>query len=194
MKGIVFVEFLEMVEDDLGLDVADRMIEGADIQNKGAFTSVGTYDHTDLISLVVSLSQVTELPISALIKTFGSYLFGRLGSLYPQFFEGVDSAIDFLPSVESFIHVEVQKLYPDAELPMFDCDAINGDVFQMTYRSKRPFADLAEGMIEACIEHFKDPLQLHREDLGQQNGTEARFILTPVEAQTSPQKQEACPS
>lgn len=192
MKGIVFTELIEMVEKDLGIEIADRMISGAHTKNDGAYTAVGTYDHDELIQLVISLSGETGIPVPELVQVFGRHLFGRFNALYPQFFRGVESAIDFLPMVETYIHVEVRKLYPDAELPSFECEQHEG-VLEMTYRSKRPFADLAEGLILACVEHFQDEIEVSRADLGDQNGTEARFTLAPTSVTTSPGAPVACP-
>ncbi|MGB7328697.1 MAG: heme NO-binding domain-containing protein [Rubripirellula sp.] len=178
MKGIVFTELIEMVENDLGIEIADRMIAGGKTQNGGAYTAVGTYDHAELIHLVVALSQETSIPVSELVRTFGKHLFVRFFALYPQFFSGIESATQFLPLVETYIHVEVRKLYPDAELPSFECQQ-SGDVLAMTYRSKRPFADLAEGLVLACVDHFADAIEVARKDIGEKNGTEATFTLTP---------------
>ena len=47
----------------------------------------------------------------------------------------------------------------------------------MEYSSKRPFADLAEGLINACIEHFGEPVDVQRENLSA-DGTAALFTLT----------------
>lgn len=179
MKGIVFTELIEMVEQDLGIEIADRMIASANTETAGAYTTVGTYDHAELLRLVVSLSEETKISVPDLVQAFGKHLFGRFHELYPQFFAGSNSAIDFLPLVESYIHVEVRKLYPDAELPSFDC-ASDGGSLSMTYRSKRPFADLAEGLILACVEHFNDSIAVARVDLGEKDGTEAVFELTPL--------------
>jgi hypothetical protein len=131
-----------------------------------------------LIQLVLSLSETTEVPVRDLVQTFGRHLFGRFQALYPQFFAGVESAIDFLPMVETYIHVEVRKLYPDAELPSFDCRECDG-ALEMTYHSTRPFADLAEGLICACVEHFQDAIEVRRTDLDAKDGTSARFLLVP---------------
>lgn len=193
MKGIVFTELIEMVEEDLGLEIADRMIAGAQTKEDGAYTAVGTYDHGELIKLVVSLSKETGIPVAELVQTFGRHLFTQFSKLYPQFFQGIDSALRFLPLVESYIHVEVRKLYPDAELPSFDC--VEGDgTLEMTYRSKRPFADLAEGLVRAAVDYFDDDLDVAREDLGEQNGTEARFALCPRSAANAPEETAACPT
>lgn len=179
MKGIVFTELIEMVENDLGVEIADRMIVGANLENDGAYTAVGTYDHGQLIQLVLSLSAETKVPVPDLVRSFGVHLLGRFHALYPQFFAASKSTFDFLPLVESYIHVEVRKLYPDAELPSFDC-LMDGQTLVMTYRSKRPFADLAEGLIQATAEHYGDEVEIARENLGAKDGTEAEFRITPI--------------
>ncbi|MBT8311465.1 MAG: hypothetical protein HKP23_01335, partial [Flavobacteriaceae bacterium] len=39
MKGIVFTEFLEMVEDKFGLEVVDTIIEKAELPSEGVYTA-----------------------------------------------------------------------------------------------------------------------------------------------------------
>ncbi|MEZ6135176.1 MAG: heme NO-binding domain-containing protein [Pirellulaceae bacterium] len=176
MKGIVFTELIEMVEKDLGFEIADRMISNSNTPNAGAYTTVGTYDHRELIELVVSLSGESGIPVAELVRIFGKHLFQTFVRLYPGFFERVETALDFLPSIETYIHVEVRKLYPDAELPTFQSERTESGL-TLTYQSKRPFADLAEGLILAAIDHFGDTLSLRRIDLDKQDGTAARFEL-----------------
>ena len=45
MKGIVFTEFLEMVEDKFSADMVDDIIDDCDLASGGAYTAVGTYPH-----------------------------------------------------------------------------------------------------------------------------------------------------
>jgi hypothetical protein len=47
----------------------------------------------------------------------------------------------------------------------------------MLYRSTRPFADLAEGLIMGCIEHLGECIDVQREDLFSWPGTCVRFLL-----------------
>jgi hypothetical protein len=49
MKGMVFTEFLEMVEAKFSADMVDDIISDSDLPNGGAYTSVGTYDHSELV-------------------------------------------------------------------------------------------------------------------------------------------------
>src|SRR5262245_41617413 len=105
MKGIVFTEFLEMVEEKFSPDVVDRIVDGADLASGGVYTSVGTYDHKEMIRLVTCLSEETGIPSPALMKVFGEHLFGRFSTLYPAYFSGMDSSFSFLAKVEDYIHV-----------------------------------------------------------------------------------------
>lgn len=178
MKGIVFTEFLEMVEDRFGLQTLDRIIDQAHLANDGAYTSVGTYDHQELVQLVVALSGATQVAVPDLIKVFGQHLFGRFTLAYPKLFEGVDSTFVFLRSIEHYIHVEVRKLYPDAELPSFSYESQGPDRLVMLYQSRRPFADLAEGLILGCIDHYGEAIDLQREDLECGQTNRSRFTLT----------------
>lgn len=176
MKGIVFTEFIEMVEQAFSPETADRILDECDLPSGGAYTTVGTYDHQEMVAMVVKLSELTGVPVPTLIKSFGNYLFGRFHALYPGFFAGVGSAIDFLAHIEDIIHAEVRKLYPDAELPRFEVSRPDGDTLVLTYHSDRHLGDLAEGLIETCIAHFAQPLNLVREDLAEP-GQPIRFTL-----------------
>lgn len=160
MKGIVFTEFMDMVESTFSLDVVDQIIDRAHLASGGAYTSVGAYDHEELIALVSELSQMTHIPVPELVRTFGKYLFKRFTVIYPHFFKGVSEPFDFLTKIESYIHVEVLKLYPDAELPHLACEIKSENELEMLYTSLRPFYDFAFGLIEGCFEHFKTPVTI----------------------------------
>lgn len=178
MKGVVFTELLEMVEKVFGEEVADRIIDESDLPSGGSYTSIGTYDHHEILALVTKLSEITGHAIPDLVHAFGKHLFGRFKDGYPVFFEGVDTAFQFLRNIENYIHVEVRKLYPDAELPTFEYGAPSSDVLVMTYRSTRPFGALATGLVEGCIEHYGEKIDTKIEDLSQGQSKELRFTLT----------------
>lgn len=178
MKGVVFDEFVDMVEERFSAEMADKIINASNLATGGAYTSVGTYDHRELIELVRHLSDETGIPAPGLLRTFGEYLFNRFYILYPSYLVEHDSTFDLLASLDDKIHVEVKKLYPDAELPRFTHEMAGPGKMILTYRSKRPFSDLAEGLIRGCIHYYKEPIALAREDLPAQEGAHTRFTLT----------------
>jgi hypothetical protein len=177
MKGIVFSEFIEMVEEVFGADVADRIIVDSELPSGGAYTSVGTYDHAEMLTLVTHLAEVTGTEVVDLVRAFGQHLCGRFTQLYSGFFEGVEGIFDFLETIEDHVHVEVQKLYPDAELPRFFTERPDADTLVMTYSSRRPFAALAHGLILGSIDHFGEQIEVTMEDLSEGAGNQARFVL-----------------
>ena len=134
MKGVVFTEFLEMVEETCSADLVDDIIEDSGVESGGAYTAVATYDHAELVALVLALSKRTKTPVPDLVRTFGRHLLGRFAVLFPDFFH-VGSAFEFLQSIETHIHVEVKKLYPDAELPHFECRQIGSKQLETIYTS-----------------------------------------------------------
>lgn len=178
MKGIIFTEFLEMVEDKFSPEIADQIIEASDLSTDGAYTAVGTYHHAELIDMVVHLSEETDLEIPLLVKTFGEYLFGRFVELYPQFFESINSCFDFLDIIENHVHVEVRKLYPDAELPTFETERPDDQTLKMTYQSQRPFAPVAEGLIKGCIAYFDEKVDMQITDMSGGENKHVEFLLT----------------
>ena len=177
MKGIVFTEFLQLVEEKFGYEMVDKLLLAAKTEHGGAYTAVGTYDHQELIQLVVKLSEEVNIDTPELVKTFGSYLFKKFSVSYPGIFGSEqNNTFDFLQRVEEHIHVEVRKLYPDAELPTFKYNKLNDDTLEVIYQSSRPFADLCEGLISECIVHFEEKISVQREDLAD-DGTSAKFTL-----------------
>ncbi len=163
MKGIVFTEFLEMVEEKFGYEVTEKMIANADLPSKGAYTSVGTYDHSEMYSLIGELHKSTEIPVPQLMHVYGLHLFGALATAYAPMLSGITSAFDMLKSVDQYIHVEVRKLYPDAELPHFEIQELSEDKMVMIYSSERRMSDVASGLIEGCLKHYKESATVTKE-------------------------------
>jgi hypothetical protein len=121
----------------------------------------------------------TGIPADALVKSFGRELFSILADGHRQIMDRFDGCLDMLAGIESIIHRDVRKLYSDAELPRFDVEANSGDHYlRLVYSSSKPFADLAEGLIDGALLHYdiKDISTVTREDLAD-DGTHARFEI-----------------
>lgn len=177
MKGIVFTEFLDMVRTQHSEDLLDDVLDAANTPNDGAYTSVGTYDHQELVSLVVAYTKQSGRSVREALLAFGEHLFTRFHANYPHFFTGIPSAFLFLSRIEDVIHAEVLKLYPDAELPRFDVERHTDDELVLRYHSARHFEDLAEGLIRGCIRHFEEQLTVTRETIREGDQVSEQFRL-----------------
>ncbi|MEO1858201.1 MAG: heme NO-binding domain-containing protein [Rubritalea sp.] len=176
MKGVIFTEFLGMVEDSYGFDMVDTIINKSDLPSKGSYTAVGTYPHTEIVSLVCNLSEELNVAVSDLLKEFGRHLFHQLAKSYPDFVKEAANPLDLLEQVETHIHEEVRKLYPDAELPTFECARPHSqDQLYMTYHSVRHMEDVCEGLIRGSLEHFKSTADIERKMI---DDNSELFIIT----------------
>ncbi len=176
MKGIIFAELIEMVEARFSVDVAEQIIAAAQLPSGGSYTSLGTYSHHEVLQLVSELSAVTGAHVADLQLAFGEYLFGRFSEVHPEFFANVSGSFEFLTRVQDFIHMEVQKLYPDATPPKLTCTPVGERQMRLHYQSHRPFAVLAHGLIIGAGKHFGENLAIDFQSVND-DGTEAHFHL-----------------
>ncbi len=180
MKGVVFVELLNMAESIAGEDAVDAILDECPLKTGGAFTAVGNYPCSELMILVQAFSEKLNAPVSELQNKFGRWMFRRFVEGYPAFFVGKDDAFTMLESIEDEVHVEVRKLYPEVELPTFATERLDAATLKMVYCSERPLIDFCQGMIEACIEHFKEPANIQKTDHSTDTAFKADFNITMV--------------
>lgn len=166
MKGVIFTEFLDMVDTSFPPGTVDDVIEAAQVPSGGAYTAVGTYDVGEMVSLVTALSAKTGTPVPDLLRTYGRFLFGRLAEHYPKMVEPTPSLVALLASLDDVIHPEVLKLYPDAELPRFAARTLPDGSLELEYRSPRHLDDVAHGLLEGASDYFGEPVTISRSQLG----------------------------
>ncbi|MEL6534315.1 MAG: heme NO-binding domain-containing protein [Bacteroidota bacterium] len=177
MKGVVFTEFLEMVETKFGDEVLERIIDKANLPHNAEYTAVGSYPHHELVNLVLELSDESKVPMPDLLRAYGKHFFGVLGRSYAPMIADVKDGFELFQKLETYIHVEVRKLYPEAELPKFDTQW-EGDSLVMYYQSSRKLGDFAHGLIEGCLQHFDQQAEVTQYPQNEE-GTEVKFMLTP---------------
>lgn len=175
MKGIVFREFLQMVENKFGYDLVDQIIIDSKIESSGAYTSVGTYPHEELFLLVQELSKNTDISFSQLLTVYGEYVFDRFMSTYPHLTEKYFDAFTLLSHIEDTIHVEVLKLYPEAQLPSITTILHTEQELKLVYSSSRKMGDFAEGLIKSCLKYFNEQGTVEKEDL---NSDQSKVLFT----------------
>ena len=176
MKGIVFTEFLELVEDKFGLEMVDAIIRESSLASEGVYTTIGTYDFSEMLQLLKNLSSKTQISIDDLLLVYGEHFFSVLKSSYPKLLMKYEDPMDMLSSVENHIHVEVRKIYPDAELPTFIIEEKNENLLIMIYKSSRAMYYFGLGLINKTFAHFNSSATIDLEKI-KEDGTEVRFVI-----------------
>jgi hypothetical protein len=112
------------------------------------------------------------------VRHFGNYLAGSFHRGHSQHFDSCTGVFGMLKNVDEHIHVDVRKLYPDAELPVFSYQEISEALFILDYESTRGFADLAQGLIEGVAKHYEEKIAITRVDRLLDGLHKSRFIIT----------------
>lgn len=155
MKGVIFTELVHFMEEAKSADFADAVLEGANLPNDGAFTSVGNYPSDYALAMVGEASRQSGIDAAELCRLFGKHLYRRFFILYPHIMEAYRTAEDLLSHVGSHIHAEVCILYPDAKPPKVETSE-NENGMEVRYSSHRPMAAIALGLVQGCMEYFGD--------------------------------------
>jgi len=177
MKGIVFTEFLDLVESKFGLEVVDTILNNSDLPSNGVYTAVGTYSFSEMLSLLTNLNVETGIPIDDLLFVYGQHFFGAVQQSYPTFLEQYKDPIEMLSSIENHIHVEVRKIYPDAELPTFTVVEKTDHTLIMIYKSSRAMSSFGKGLMNKTFEHFNTKATILVEKI-KDDGTEVKFSIS----------------
>lgn len=176
MKGIVFTEFLELVEQKFGLEMVDVIIKESKLASNGVYTSVGTYDFSEMLQLLHHLSERTAISIDDLLLVYAAHFFEVLKTSYPQFLKMYQDPIEMLSSIENHIHVEVRKIYPDAELPTFEVIQKTDEELVTLYKSSRAMYSFGLGLMQKTCEYFNTKVSIVMEKIAA-DGTEVKFII-----------------
>lgn len=176
MKGIVFTEFLDLVEDKFGLEVVDKIITQSNLESGGVYTSVGTYKFSEMLQLLQHLSEHTAISIDDLLLVYAEHFFSVLEDSYPGLLATYKDPIEMISSIENHIHVEVRKIYPDAELPTFKVIKKTENSLELIYKSSRAMHHFGLGLMNKTFEHFNSSATIVLEKI-KEDGTEVKFLI-----------------
>jgi len=179
MKGIVFTEFLELVEDKFGIEMVDAIIAESKLDSKGAYTAIGTYKFSEMLQLLENLSNNTGISIDNLLLVYAEHFFSVLQTSYPGLLATYKDPIEMLSSIENHIHIEVMKIYPDAELPIFIVEEKTENSLIMIYKSSRAMHHFGLGLMNKTFEYFNSSAKIILEKI-KEDGTEVRFLINKI--------------
>ncbi|WCP67823.1 heme NO-binding domain-containing protein [Vibrio tubiashii] len=164
MQGAVFTAFSDMIVEKMGMEMLDELIETTEPESGGIYTAGGSYADSELFNMVGVLSDKTNIPAEELVRSFGHYLFKKLYASCPTDISQITDLKAFLLAIDSVIHKEVKRLYPQAYLPRFSYEEQEDGRLVIYYNSGRELCELAEGLIVGASEHFKQPIHLAHPD------------------------------
>ncbi len=160
MKGVVFVQFADFIEENFGLLFWDEVLEAVSPPSGGAYTTVETYPDEEFLSLLAYVCESKGIDSVDAQILFGRWLFEKLHAIAPPGNKADGDPFQFLRRVQDAIHVEVKKLNPDAILPEFRFISETESCLTLEYMSPRHLCGFCEGLIRGLGDYMSKPLEI----------------------------------
>lgn len=158
MKGIIFNLLEESIAAQYGLSAWDKLLEKTQLE--GAYTSLGSYPDADFLKLVEAAAAAFGKSNDEIVRWFGRNALPLEAERYPRFFTPHTRTRAFLLTLNDIIHPEVRKIYPGADVPVFDFDASKTDGLAIGYNSARKLCAFAEGLIEGAAAYYGEQVEI----------------------------------
>jgi len=179
MKGIIFNLLEQFCLDHLGEETYDRLVD--DLAEMGTdprlMVGPGTYADEDFHRLVAVVAARLGWEGDDLLRRFGRFALRRLAERYPDFFRPFRHPRDFFRFVGMVHHVEVKKLYQDAEVPRFGCSEKEDGSLVLSYQSERRLCPFVEGLIAGVGEHYGMAIDCSHDQCMARGGAVCEFRL-----------------
>ncbi len=126
----------------------------------GAYTSLGNYPDAEIARLLEA-AMAMRGEASGGFRWFGRASMPLLAQRYPVFFTPHTTTTQFLLTLNDIIHTEVRKIYPGADVPVFDFELVPRGV-ALGYHSERRMCQLGCGLIEGAADHFHERVTIEQ--------------------------------
>lgn len=154
MKGSIFTNLADMVEEECGLSIWQSALDACPLTKNGSYSAGGIYPDSELMCLVGQLQKRLDLPLDILLRHFGEYLFDRLLNGHRYLREKYGTAKEFLLAVDGEIHKDIEKLYPGTSFPFIRYQDNSANTLSVYYNSPRKLCFLAEGLIAGLAKSY----------------------------------------
>ncbi len=154
MKGFIFTSLLDFAEETFDLQFVDELISSVDLDSGGVYVTFESYPFSELVTLVSAVSEKKDIPLNDLLEAFGLFLLPKLIEKHDYIIHQYNHPLDLIEGIEQHIHIEVKKLYDDAELPTFNNISRTENKLVIEYTSQKELSHLAIGLIRGTLKHF----------------------------------------
>jgi hypothetical protein len=186
MKGIIFTEFLDLVEERFGLEMVDKIICQSRLESNGVYTSIGTYSFYEFLQLLHNLSKNNSISIINLLRVYAAQIFSAMDTIHPGMLTSYNSPIEMIAAMNQHIEkifttkespsVEILKATSFSALPQFIVKEKTKNSLIINYISQRGMQHFWLGLMHEMFHHFNETATIVLEKV-KKDGSEVKFII-----------------
>ncbi|ESP94569.1 MULTISPECIES: heme NO-binding domain-containing protein [Pseudoalteromonas] len=177
MKGHIFILLEEFVSEVAGEALLYDALEACSFDTSTGFVRTENYPDEQLIELVDTVIKKAGISLEKAHFDFGKWLYPRLSGLLPKQFTDYAHPAYVLKQLDDLHHVELKKLYPDAQPPKFQYCALSPIEANLIYTSPRRMFDLVEGVLAGMAQFYGVPLHVTKQTGWQDNQNCAKYTI-----------------
>ncbi len=176
MKGFIFKSLLDFAEESFGLEFVDQMISEVQLESEGIYVTFESYPFEELVTLASYVSEHKKIAMEDLLEAFGLFILPELIGKHDYVVHDYTHPLDLIEGIEAHIHIEVRKLYDDAELPTFNNISRTENRLEIEYTSQRELSHFAIGLMKGTLKHFDTQGTVEMEKLTHKDKT-TKFVI-----------------
>lgn len=173
MQGVIFQQLQQFVTKNYGPQQWYQLLESSDLKGK-MYLPTQVYPDSEVVTLVTNASQATNMPVAAILESFGEFIAPSLLKIYSASIQANWNTIDLLEHVENTIHKAVRFADKAATPPQLLCERKSANRISIDYSSKRNMADLGIGIIKAIAKIKNESISISKLE----NGGTTKIIVS----------------
>lgn len=153
MHGFIFIEFEKFALTKVPFQVWDQILLENQLQDR-QYSPVALYPDSEIVALLTSVSNRTQLPPGVLLEMFGFNMVPDLMKVYRAFINPDWDTFGMLENAEKTIHVAVRKSTSGAAPPILDIRRLSHNELEIHYISGRRMVELGVGLIKGIAQAY----------------------------------------
>ncbi|WP_411967966.1 heme NO-binding domain-containing protein [Haloferax sp. YSSS75] len=160
MHGIVLNQLKDFVVQTYDRETWTTLQKEAGLPGR-IYVPVSEYPDEDVLTLVETASELTDIPIPDLLEMFGEFLVPPLLETYGVHVDKDWSGLELIANVERYIHIALrEKQISTYTPPELEAGWRDNETVSVVYDSEREMCHLARGIINGVGEHFDEPFEI----------------------------------
>jgi hypothetical protein len=186
MKGVIFTEFLDLVEERFGLEMVDQIICQSRLDSQGVYTSIGTYNFYEFLQLLHNLSKNKSISINNLLEVYAAQIFSAMDAIHPKMLTSYNNPVEMIIAMNQHIEIifntkntlplKSLKVSAFTPLPLFVIEEKTVDSLIIKYISHRGLQHFWLGLMHEMFKHFNETATIVLEKI-KKDGTEIKFTI-----------------
>ena len=175
MKGVIFNLLEDFMTENINETAFDEVLEKADIEETH-FIGPKVYPDESFLEIFVKACKLFSLNSKDTQIAFGKFCFPILHKKIGHIVKHIHDFPQFIDSVDSIIHVEVNKIFPGAKTPKL-ITKHGKDIIEIEYHSERNLCYFMHGLVEAALNQFGRSAKMHQSQCKHDGAEFCNFVL-----------------